>query len=75
MLVCACLDKSSYGVFLLSHDFILFVAMKTSLVLQHERVHSKLSDKTLKSHIMQMMKMGIAKSTHEGVSRESCMCV
>lgn len=44
-------------------------------MLQHERVHSRLSGKTLKFHIMQMMKMGIVKSIHAGVSRKLILFV
>lgn len=63
--------------FLLFYNFIsfLFCCNDSSLVLQHERVHSRLSGKTLKFHIMQMMKMGIVKSIHGGVSRKLFLCV
>lgn len=56
-------------VFILSHNLVLVFVMLSSLLQLHVRVESMLNGKTLRFLIMQMMKMGIVKSIHEGVSR------
>jgi len=55
-------------------NFLYCFVMQTSLVLQHGRLAYMLSGKILNFHTMQMMKMGIIKSTVEGVSINLHIC-